>query len=160
MIHYGEINKNKNRIAMKINFTQEHFQRMQSLLLGMLLNNETINNKLGQPLNVVELLHTTSINGLNSIRLSLAKQIENLENADEWVASPISQVKLDNLKAAKETVNLIIGYKRFQQEIAENNARKEELKAKIAQMKEEAKTPEDRLKEAEAELAALESPSF
>lgn len=32
--------------------------------------------------------------------------------------------------------------------------------AKIAQMKEEAKTPEDRLKEAEAELAALENPSF
>lgn len=150
----------KQKKHMKINFTQEHFQRMQSLLLGMLLNNETINNKLGQPLNVVELLHTTSINGLNSIRLSLAKQIENLENADEWVASPVSQVKLDNLKAAKETVNLIIGYKRFQQEIAENNARKEELKAKIAQMKEEAKTPEDRLKEAEAELAALESPSF
>lgn len=103
---------------------------MQSLLMQMLLNNETINNKLGQPLNVVELLHTTSINGLNSIRLSLAKQIENLENADEWVASPVSQAKLDNLKAAKETVNLIIGYKRFQQEIAENNARKEELKVK------------------------------
>lgn len=156
----GKDKKNKNRIEMKINFTQEHFQRMQSLLMQMLLNNETINNKLGQPLNVVELLHTTSINGINSIRLSLAKQIENLENADEWIASPVSQAKLDNLKAAKETVNLIIGYKRFQQEIAENNARKEELKAKIAQMKEEAKTPEDRLKEAMDELASLETPSF
>ena len=153
----GKDKKNKNRIAMKINFTQEHFQKLQALLMGMLLNNETINNKLGQPLNVVELLHTTSINGLNSIRLSLAKQIENLENTDEWVASPVSQAKLDNFKVAKETVNLIIGYKRFQQEIAENNARKEELKAKIARMKEEAKTPEDRLKEAEAELAALDN---
>ena len=69
----------------------------------------------------MELLHTTSINGLNSIRLSLAKQIENLENTDEWVASPVSQAKLDNFKVAKETVNLIIGYKRFQQEIAETN---------------------------------------
>ena len=65
---------------------------MWSLLMGMLLNNETINNKLGQPLNVVELLHTTSINGLNSIRLNLAKQIENLENADERVASLVSVV--------------------------------------------------------------------
>lgn len=145
---------------MKINFTQEHFQRMQSLLMQMLLNNETISSKLGQPLNVVELLHTTSINGLNSIRLSLAKQIENLENADEWVASSVSQNKLDNLKTAKETVNLIIGYKRFLLEVAENKAKKDELKAKIAQMKEEAKTPEDRLKEAEAELEALESSSF
>lgn len=145
---------------MKINFTQEHFQRMRSLLMGMLLNNETINNKLGQPLNVVELLHTTSINGLNSIRLNLAKQIENLENADEWVASLVPQAKLDNLKAAKETVDLIIGYKRYQLEVEETAKKKSDLMAKIAQMKEEAKTPEDRLKEAEAELAALENPSF
>lgn len=156
----GKDKKNKNHIAMKINFTQEHFQRMQSLLMGMLLNNETINTKLGQPLNVVELLHTTSINGLNGIRLSLAKQIENLENADEWVASPVSQAKLDNLKAAKETVNLIIGYKRYQLEAEETARKKAELMARIAQMKEEAKTPEDRLKEAEAELAALDNPSF
>ena len=145
---------------MKINFTQEHFQRMQSLLLGMLLNNETINNKLGQPLNVVELLHTTSINGLNGIRLSLSKQIENLENQDEWVQSSVTQEKLDNLKAAKETVNLIIGYKRFQLENEEIAKRRASLINKISQMKEEAKTPEDRLKEAEAELAALESPGF
>lgn len=145
---------------MKINFTQEHFQRMQHLLLGMLLNNETINNKLGQPLNVVELLHTTSIQGLNGIRLSLGKQIEALENQDEWVASPVSQAKLENLKVSKELVNLIIGYKRFQFEAEEVAKKKAELVNRIAQMKEEAKTPEDRLKEAEAELAALESPSF
>lgn len=145
---------------MKINFTVEHFQRLQQLLLSMLLSNDVIVNKFGQPLNVVELLHVTSIQGLNTIRLSLTKQIENLENQDEWVASPSTQVKLENLKESKELVNLIIGYKRSMQEIAENNAKKAELKAKIAQMKEEAKTPEDRLKEAEAELAALESPSF
>lgn len=145
---------------MKINFTVEHFQRLQQLLLSMLLSNDVVVNKFGQPLNVVELLHVTSIQGLNTIRLSLTKQIENLENQDEWVASPTTQVKLENLKESKELVNLIIGYKRSMQEIAENNAKKAELKAKIAQMKEEAKTPEDRLKEAEAELAALESPSF
>lgn len=145
---------------MKINFTQEHFGRMQQLLLGMLLNNETVNNKLGQPLNAVELLHTTSIQGLNGIRLSLGKQIENLENQDEWVASPVTQNKLESLKASKELVNLIIGYKRFQLEAEEVAKKRSILKEKIAQMKEEAKTPEDRLKEAEEELAALESPSF
>lgn len=145
---------------MTINFTQDHFNRLQSLLLGMLFANKTINTKLGQPLNVVELLHTTSINGLNSIRLSLGKQIENLENQDEWVASTVSQSKLNDLKVAKETVNLIIGYKRFQLEAEEVAKKRAELTARIAQMKEEAKTPEDRLKEAEAELAALETPSF
>ncbi len=145
---------------MKINFTQEHFQRMQSLLLGMLLNNETINNKIGQPLNVVELLHTTTVNSLNGIRISLAKQIEGLENQDEWVASPVTQSNLNKLKASKELVNLIIGYKRFRAEVEENNKKRKELEEKIAQMKEEAKTPEDRLKEAEAELAALDNPNF
>ena len=145
---------------MKINFTVEHFQRLQQLLLSMLLSNDVVVNKFGQPLNVVELLHVTSIQGLNNIRLNLTKQIENLENQDEWVVSPTTQVKLENLKESKELVDLIIGYKRYMQEIAENNAKKAELKAKIAQMKEEAKTPEDRLKEAEAELAAIESPSF
>lgn len=145
---------------MKINFTVEHFQRLQQLLLSMLLSNDVVVNKFGQPLNVVELLHVTSIQGLTNIRLNLTKQIENLENQDEWIVSPTTQVKLENLKESKELVNLIIGYKRSMQEIAENNAKKAELKAKIAQMKEEAKTPEDRLKEAEAELAAIESPSF
>ena len=145
---------------MKINFTQEHFQRMQSLLLGMLLNNETINNVIGQPLNAVEILHTTSIQSLNKIRLSLGRQIENLENEDEGVASHISQAKLESLKASKELVNLIIGYKRYQLEVEETSKRRSELINKISQMKEEAKTPEDRLKEAEAELAALDVPSF
>ena len=46
----------------KINFTKEHFDKMCSLLLTMLLNNNIVNSKLGTPINVVELLHTTTIN--------------------------------------------------------------------------------------------------
>lgn len=145
---------------MKINFTQEHFQKMQALLLEMLLNNETIPSKMGTPLNVVDILHTTTINSLNEIRLNLAKQIEKYEQADEWVQTNHNQAKLERLKASKELVNLVIGYKRLQLEVAENSKKKEELKAKIAEMKEAQKTPEDRLKEAEAELAALEAENF
>ena len=133
---------------------------MQALLMQMLIHNETIPTKLDQDLNVVELLHTTTINTLNNIRLSLSKQIENYEGADEWVATEVTQARLLKLKMHKETVNLIIGYKRYQLEIAEVNRKRAELQAKIAQMREEAKTPEDRLKEAEAELAALEAPTF
>lgn len=145
---------------MKINFTQEHYQKMQALLLGMLLNNETILSKMGAPLNVVDILHTTTINSLNDIRLNLAKQIEKYEQADEWVQTNLNQAKLERLKASKELVNLVIGYKRLQLEIAENRRKKEELETKIAEMKEAQKTPEDRLKEAEAELAALEAENF
>ena len=116
----------------------------------MLLNSETIPTKLGTPLNVTELLHNTTINTLNGIRLSLSKQIENLENADEWIASKDTQTKLESLKAHKELVNLIIGYKRYQLEVAETQKKKKELQSRIAEMKEAAKTPEDRLREAKA----------
>ena len=40
----------------KINFTKEHFDKMCSLLLTMLLSNNTVNSKLGTPINVVELV--------------------------------------------------------------------------------------------------------
>lgn len=152
--------KNKNRIAMKINFTQEHFQKLQTLLLGMLLNNEVISNKFGQLLNVVELLHTTTINTLNSIRLSLAKHIENLESKDEWIADNASQEALDKAKAQKELVNLIIGYKRYMLEREETKRKKAALEAKLAELKESQKTPEDKIKELETELAGLDSTDF
>jgi hypothetical protein len=126
---------------MKINFTQEHFRRMQALLMQMLLNNEAVSTAMGAPLNVVELLHTTTINTLNKIRVHLSIQVRNLENADEWVATESTQIKLDNLKMQKELVNLIIGYKRFQLEAEELTKKKEELKAKIAEMKEADETP-------------------
>lgn len=142
---------------MKINFTEAHLKEMKELLMKILLKNEIIYTKLGTPLNAVELLHTTSINTLNSIRQSIKNKINNLENQDEWIASTETQEELDKLKESDLVVNLIIGYKRFQMERESIERKKEKLKAKIAQMKEEAKTPEDRLKEAEAELASLDN---
>ncbi len=142
---------------MKINFTEAHLKEMKELLMKILLKNEVIYTKLGTPLNAVELLHTTSINTLNSIRQNIKNKINNLENQDEWIASTETQEELDKLKESDLIVNLIIGYKRFQMERESIERKKEKLKAKIAQMKEETKTPEDRLKEAEAELASLDN---
>lgn len=144
----------------KINFTQDHFAQMQHLLLGMLMSNTTITTKLGGELNVVELLHTTTINTLNSIRLSLSKHIENLESKDEWIADNASQEALDKAKAQKELVNLIIGYKRYMLEREETKRKKAGLEAKLAELKESQKTPEDKIKELEAELAGLDSTDF
>lgn len=144
----------------KINFTQDHFAQMQHLLLGMLMSNTTVTTKLGGELNVVELLHTTTINTLNSIRLSLAKHIENLESKDEWIADNASQEALDKAKAQKELVNLIIGYKRYMLEREETKRKKAALEAKLAELKESQKTPEDKIKELETELAGLDSTDF
>ena len=144
----------------KINFTKEHFDRMCVGILGMVLKNTTVPTKMGTPLNALELLHTTTIGTLNGIRLSLSKQIETLENQDEWVAESTSQTKLESLKNMKETVNLIIGYKRYQLEKEETANKRRELETKLSQLKESQKTPEDKIKELENALSELDSTTF
>ena len=139
----------------KINFTKEHFNKMCTLLMGMLLRNEVISSKLGTPINVVELLHTTTINSLNNIRLTLSNKIKQLESQDEWVASDSNAKQLDTAKEQKELVNLVIGYKRYKMEVEENAQKKAELTAKLKALKESQKSPEDKIKEIEAELSAM-----
>lgn len=144
----------------KINFTSQHFNNLCAGVLEMALKNSTISTKMGTPLNVLELLHTTTIGTLNGIRLSLSKQIETLENQDEWVAESTSQTKLENLKSLKETVNLIIGYKRYQLEKEETAKKRKELESQLNELKESQKTPEDKIKEIEEQLKSLDTTTF
>lgn len=144
----------------KINFTQEHFEKLKAYAVEMLFTQETVTTKLGQTLNIVELLHTTTINTLNSIRLQLSKEIETIENQDEWVSGEISQRKLENLKAKKELVNLIIGYKRFVQEQTEIARERARLEDELSRLKESQKTPEDKIKEIESKLETLNTTTF
>lgn len=139
---------------MKINFTKDHMSRLLDLADEALFGKTVVFTKLGQPLNIYELLHTTSINQLNEIKLGLAKKIEKAESADEWVAP--DNDKLQSMKDTKELVNLIIGWKRYNLELDENARKKEELIEKLAELKESTKTPEDRIKELEAQLKELE----
>ena len=138
----------------KINFTKEHEAKLDALAIKMLKENGVVRTSMGQVLNIVELMHTTSINQLNNIRTALLKAIQKKEEGDEWVAADTSV--LDEMKDTKELVNLIIGWKRKNMEIAEAKTKKAELTKKLAELKESTKTPEDRIKEMEAELAALD----
>lgn len=139
---------------MKINFTKEHMQRLLDLADAALFGKAVVTTKLGQVLNIYELLHTTSINQLNEIKLSLAKKIEKQESADEWIDP--DNAKLQALKETKELVNLIIGWKRYNLELSENTRKREELTKKLNELKESTKTPEDRIKELESQLKELE----
>lgn len=121
----------------------------------MLLNNDVVVMPMGAILNVSELLHTTTINTLNTVRLNLEKQVEKLEKQDEWIADSIDQTKLTELKKQKETVNLIIGYRRWLLEKEETARKRKELQTKLAELKESQKTPEDKIKELEDELNSL-----
>lgn len=139
----------------KINFTKEHMARLKELAVEMLFKNDYISTNLGQQLGVAELLHCTTINTLTQIRLNLAKKIEQLENADEWVTTDREQHVLTEMKTRKEFVNLVIGYKRYMDELATISAKKEKLQKEIDRLKDEQKTPEDRIREMEAALAEL-----
>lgn len=139
---------------MKINFTKEHMQRLIELADEALFDRTTVYTKLGQPLNIYELLHTTSINQLGEIKNNLAKKIEKIEEQDEWVAPDGD--KLQAMKDTKELVNLIVGWKRYNLELSENARKKEELTEKLTELKESQKTPEDRIKDIEAQLKELE----
>lgn len=144
----------------KINFTKEHFEKLKAYAVDMLFSHETVTTKLGQPLNIVELLHVTTINTLNSIRLGLVKQIETLESQDEWVSGEASKAKLDKLKDQKELVNLIIGYKRFMQQKYEMALEKRNLEAELKALEESQKTPEDKIKEIKEKLSSLNTDTF
>lgn len=139
---------------IKINFTKSHLERLQDLALEMLFLNGEIRNKLGTPLSIVELLHTTSINQLNEIKFILGKKIETIESRDEWV-DPDND-KLELLKKQKELVNLIVGWKRYLAEIEAVEKEKRELEKEIAELEESEKTPQDRIKEKKARLKELE----
>lgn len=139
---------------MKINFTKQHMERLIDLADAALFDRTVVTTKLGQPLNIYELLHTTSINQLNEIKISLAKKIEKVEASDEWVTP--DNDKLQSMKDTKELVNLIIGWKRYNLELQENKIKKEELTKKLNELKESTKTPENRIKELEAQLKELE----
>lgn len=144
----------------KINFTKDHFEKLKAYAVDMLFSHETVTTKLGQPLNIVELLHVTTINTLNSLRLGLVKQIETLESQDEWVSGEASKAKLDKLKDQKELVNLIIGYKRFMQQQYEVALEKRNLEAELKALEESQKTPEDKIKEIKEKLSSLNTDTF
>lgn len=140
---------------MAINFTKEHYAKLKELAFDMLVSNDTIPTKLGQSLTILELMHTTTINTLNSLKQQIAKQIDNLENQDEWTSSEHLQSKLNKLKAKKELVNLIVGWKRYSEEREELSAKKKELSTQLEKLKEAQKTPEERIKELEEQINSI-----
>lgn len=136
----------------KVNFTQEHLAKLKDLAFKVLMSGEVFTTKLGQPINIFELIHTQTINTLNGLRLALARKIEDLEKQDEWVASDYQQEQLEGYKMKKELVNLIIGWKRHQLELAELKQQREAVLKELETLKESQKTPEEKIKELEATL--------
>lgn len=137
-----------------IKFTTEHVTRLKDLALEMLFNNTCIPSNMGSILTVHDLLHTTTVNTLKQIETALKKKIEQKES-DEWTLSETEQVHLNDLKNKKEFIHLLIGYKIYQAELRDIEYKKTKLQEKINAIKEQNKSPEEKIKDLEAQLAAL-----
>lgn len=138
----------------KINFTEEHKQELNGLLLNALYNNTTVEGKVGTQLNVHDLVHNTSLTTLSNIHKSLKKAAESISDMDEWSLTDYQQRKQKVLESNARMVNLLIGYKKYNEELAEEKKKLAELKADYKKLKEDTKTPEVRLKEIEDKLVA------
>lgn len=139
----------------KINFTATHRSRLNELATEMLFNGTVINGNMGQNYTVYDLIHTTTLNTLRSLYQSLHKAIEKAEAQDEWVATDTDQRHLDSLKTKKEFINLLIGFKRYQNEQEANLIKKRQLEAELATLLDSQKTPEDRIKELQEAIRDL-----
>lgn len=139
----------------KINFTAEHHSKLREFIVDAVLNKTTVKGAVGTEYNIMDLLHNVTITSLTTIKSSIKKAITNLEAQDEWSLSDSDQRKIACLKKKDEMLNLIIGYRKHLEEVSAIAEKREELQNKLDALKEAQKTPEDRIKELEAEIAQL-----
>ena len=139
----------------KINFTPEHSAKLKELAVKALFDGETFKpTGLGNENTIHDLIHNVSVDTLTKYHANVKKQVAEIENLDEWNLTDYQQRKAASLKKTQELVNLIIGYRRSEiEKAAEKKALQEKLSL-YKQLKEEAKTPEERMKELEAEIIA------
>lgn len=142
-------------MEQRINFTPEHLTRLKELSIDFLFNNKVIYNKLSIPINIHELLHLTTINSLNNIRQECKSLVRRIEDKDEWIVCKSDSVALKEAKESEELVNLIIGYKRYQNEQNSILRKKAALQEQLNELKESQKTPAERIAEIEAQIAQL-----
>jgi GTPase involved in cell partitioning and DNA repair len=129
--------------------------RLKELSIDFLFNNKVIHSKLGNPMNIHELLHLTTINSLNNIRQECKSLVRRIEDKDEWIICENDSIALKEAKESEELVNLIIGYKRYQNEQNAILKKKAALQEQLNELKESQKTPAERIAEIEAQIAQL-----
>ena len=118
----------------KINFTSEHEKQLKDLYLELGFSGAKLQGKFGaNSMSADQLLHTTTIETLKSFKVTLKKEIEELEKEDEWTTGVTSSKRLTITKKWYDYVNLLIGYKLYTEQVAsETRAARKAAQEKLA----------------------------
>ena len=118
----------------KINFTPEHEKQLKDLYLELGFSGAKLQGKFGaNSMSADQLLHITTIETLKSFKVTLKKEIEELEKEDEWTTGVTSSKRLTITKKWYDYVNLLIGYKLYTEQVAsETRAARKAAQEKLA----------------------------
>lgn len=141
-------------MSTKINFTKEHQEKLNALAGEALIKGTVFKAHMGTEANIYDLFHNYTVGTLQAFNKKLKKEIDDSET-DEWTNSDYQERKLNDLKKRQELIFLLIGYKKSEEERKAAREKATALKAELTTLKESNKTPEEKIKEKEAELAAL-----
>ena len=148
---------------MKITFSPENERQLKDLFLELGFSGATLPGKFGaNSFNVMQLMHTSTIETLQGLYQNLEKEIDTLGKVNKWTAPIATTQRIENLKKWYNFIDLLIGYKLFatqEQATAEKLRKEKAQKLSILTKASEAKEIERinglSKEELDAEIAAL-----
>lgn len=142
---------------MKKQFTAENLATLKQLYTEFSFKGEVLEGKFGaNTLNPFELLTQTTVPTLRSLFATVKKLAQATSELDEWSLTEHQLTKQKGFEAWAEFLNLLIGYRLSEEERADKLKTAKKVKAELAELKDNAKTPAERIAEKERELAELE----
>lgn len=141
----------------EINFTKEHQARLGELVLDSFYNKVEYKGNVGTDVTIYDLYHNTSLNTLTKLYTATKKELGEIDNMDPWSLTDHYQRKQKSLKVKEELLMLLIGNKRYQDQIASKKAKLATLKEQYDTLKEDTKTPEIKMQELEKAMAELQT---
>lgn len=142
----------------QVNFTEDHKKELEGLFVNLSFEGVQLAGKFGtNTMSPYDLLHNASSSTLKSLYNQLKNEITKAEeNEDEWTSSDYEQRQLSSKKEWKKFLYLLIGYRKYLTEKAKNSEALRQMKAKLAELKESNKSPEDQMKELQDAIARME----
>lgn len=139
-----------------VNFTTEQKERLAALIAILTFTGETVEGAFGST-------EVTPWDAINACKPSTLETLYNkakrvraaAEKENKWQAAPADAAKAERLKIWEEFLDLAWGFSLWKLDEETRQREKARKTAALAALKEENKTPAERIAELEAELAAL-----